>query len=194
MAIVHEATVSPTKLELITSWLESRPWAGAGEVERLGSYRFDDPAGEVGIEGLLLSRGGAVLHVPLTYRSAPLSGGEAHLIGTMQHSVLGERWVYDATGDPVALECYRRGLAGEQGQAPIEVWSGGKLISHAEPDVTLRTEAGGVLAVSGTAVTVEADGARLSFARVLGVTLDGPQQLVAEWPGGRAVVVAAELG
>src|SRR5215213_4570191 len=44
MAIVHSsATVRPTKRELLESML-------GGAVEVLGSYRFDDPAGEVGVE------------------------------------------------------------------------------------------------------------------------------------------------
>jgi hypothetical protein len=37
----------------------------------------------------------------MTYRGAPLAGGEAFLMGTMDHSVLGQRWVYDACADPV---------------------------------------------------------------------------------------------
>jgi hypothetical protein len=44
-----------------------------------------------------------VLQVPLTYRGAPLHGGERSLVGMMEHSVLGTRWVYDAVGDPVYL-------------------------------------------------------------------------------------------
>jgi hypothetical protein len=74
----------------------------------VGAYRFDDPAGEVGIETHLLRTGdGAVLQVPLTYRGAPLAGAERHLVGTMEHSYLGRRWVYDGCGDPV----YRATLA-----------------------------------------------------------------------------------
>ena len=30
-----------------------------------------------------------------------LDGEDAYLVGTTDHSVLGKRWVYDATGDPV---------------------------------------------------------------------------------------------
>lgn len=39
--------------------------------------------------------------MPLTYRGAPLPGAEPWLVGTMEHSVLGRRWVYDGCGDPV---------------------------------------------------------------------------------------------
>jgi hypothetical protein len=38
---------------------------------------------------------------PLTYRGAPLSDAEDHLIGTTEHGVLGRRWVYDGAHDPV---------------------------------------------------------------------------------------------
>jgi hypothetical protein len=39
------------------------------------------------------------MHVPLTYRDAPLESAEDSLIGQMEHSVLGTRWVYDGLGD-----------------------------------------------------------------------------------------------
>src|SRR5690606_20630830 len=45
--------------------------------------------------------GGDEIHVPVTYRGAPLADAEQWLIGTTEHSVLGTRWVYDACGDPV---------------------------------------------------------------------------------------------
>ena len=60
---------------------------------------------------MLVGAGDQTFHVPLTYRGAPLAGGEAFLIGEMEHSVLGPRWVYDATGDPVYLAELRRVIA-----------------------------------------------------------------------------------
>lgn len=103
MALLHHATITPSKPELIAAWLPSQRWAsGLGDLEPIGGYRFDDPAGEVGLEGILLrSDAGDVVHVPLTYRAAPLAGAEEFLVGTTEHSVLGTRWVYDAIGDPV---------------------------------------------------------------------------------------------
>ena len=105
MAHLHGgAQIVPTKLELISAWLPSQPWFGAGDpaVTLVGAFRFDDPDGEVGIETHLVRDVlGRTIQVPLTYRSAPITGGEAWLTGTMDHSVLGPRWVYDATGDPV---------------------------------------------------------------------------------------------
>jgi hypothetical protein len=107
MALLHTAEIVPSKLELLAGWAPGQPWfAGdkAAELTTVAAFRLDDPAGEVGIETLLVQAGdGPVLQVPLTYRGAPLVGGEAWLVGTMLHSVLGERWVYDATGDPVYL-------------------------------------------------------------------------------------------
>ena len=60
---------------------------------------------------------GPVLQVPLTYREAPLPGAEASLVGTMEHSVLGRRWVYDACGDPVYVAALADVLLGEGTQA-----------------------------------------------------------------------------
>jgi hypothetical protein len=105
MALLHRADLNPTKLELLTGWLFDRPWyqgPPAAEVVRVGAYRFDDPAGVVGLETMLVRAGdGPVLQVPLSYRGAPLDGAGDFLIGTTEHSVLGRRWVYDACGDPV---------------------------------------------------------------------------------------------
>lgn len=56
------------------------------------SFRYDDPEGEVGIETLIVRvADGELLHVPVTYRGAPLEGAEPWLMGTMEHSVLGSR-------------------------------------------------------------------------------------------------------
>jgi hypothetical protein len=103
MALLHRATLRPTKLELLAAWLPTRQWfVGKPEIEQVARYRFDDPAGQVGIETILVRSGeGPVHQVPLTYRGAPLPGGEEFLITTTEHSVLGQRWVYDGCGDPV---------------------------------------------------------------------------------------------
>ncbi|WP_244892038.1 maltokinase N-terminal cap-like domain-containing protein [Nocardia beijingensis] len=42
-------------------------------------------------------------HVPLTYRGSPLPDAAESVVGTSEHGVLGTRWVYDATRDPVAV-------------------------------------------------------------------------------------------
>jgi hypothetical protein len=107
MALLYRATLRPSKLELLASYL------GTGDLSALGSYRFDDPTGEVGIETHLVKSGADVLHIPLTYRSEPLGGAEEWGIGTLDHSVLGKRWVYSGCADPAyATELIRAILTG----------------------------------------------------------------------------------
>ncbi len=74
--------------------------AGRRSVEVIGSYRFDDPDGRVGMEIHLVTAGEVLLQVPLTYRDEPLDGAGEALITEMHHSVLGTRWVYDGLHDP----------------------------------------------------------------------------------------------
>ena len=102
MAIFHRATITPTKAELIARWAPTRSWGPPPDVpvELIGSYRFDDPEGRVGMETHLVTAGGMLLQAPLTYRDEPLDGAGDALIGEMQHSVLGTRWVYDGLRDP----------------------------------------------------------------------------------------------
>ncbi|MEU5938060.1 hypothetical protein ABZ807_02550 [Micromonospora sp. NPDC047548] len=121
MALLHRATLRPTKLELLTGWLPGRGWydgpAGV-DVMRVAGYRFDDPAGAVGIETLLVRAGDGPIHqVPLTYRGAPLDGADRWLIGTIEHSALGRRWVYDACGDPVYAAALAAAILAGTGQA-----------------------------------------------------------------------------
>jgi hypothetical protein len=100
MAIVHRAELTPSKIDLVNAWLRGQDWyTGDGAAERESAFRFDDPAGEVGIETFIVRCGDARFHVPLTYRSGPLDGGR--LVGELEHSVLGHRWVYDGPSDPV---------------------------------------------------------------------------------------------
>ena len=118
MALLHRAQLSPSKLEVVGDLLATRAWFRGGTLQAVGAYRFDDPEGEVGIEThLVRTDDGPVLQVPLTYRAAALPGAEASLVGTMEHSVLGRRWVYDACGDPVYVAALADVLLGEGGQA-----------------------------------------------------------------------------
>ena len=109
MAIIHRTTLTPGKLELIAAWLPSRPWYrgnGRPELSKAGGFRLDDPAGEVGLEFLVVNDQvgdeWVTYHVPMTYRAAPLDGDDG-LIGTTEHGVLGHRWVYDGLRDPVLI-------------------------------------------------------------------------------------------
>jgi hypothetical protein len=101
MAIFHRATITPTKAELIETWAPTRPWgpATSEKIDLLGSYRFDDPEGRVGMETFLATAGGALYQIPLTYRDEPLDDASGAFITEMQHSVLGTRWVYDGLLD-----------------------------------------------------------------------------------------------
>ena len=103
MAILHRATIKPTKAELLTQWIPSRTWypPGADPIAVIGAFRYDDPDGRVGMETHVVRAGDVTLQIPLTYRDEPLVGAEDALITQMEHSVLGTRWVYDGLGDPL---------------------------------------------------------------------------------------------
>jgi Maltokinase N-terminal cap domain len=102
MAIVHSATITPTKAELIAEWAPRQPWGPPADIpiEVIGAYRFDDPDGRVGMETHLVRYGTTLLQIPLTYRDEPLDGADDAFIVEMHHSVLGTRWVYDGLRDP----------------------------------------------------------------------------------------------
>lgn len=107
MALLHHAELVPSKLELLAGWAPSQPWFqgdAKGEFRTVSSFRFDDPDGQVGVETLLVQAGdGPLLQIPLTYRNEELPGAEKWFVGTMEHSVLGKRWTYDAVGDAIYL-------------------------------------------------------------------------------------------
>ena len=188
MAILHPAQLSPSKPEILRGFLAGRSWGATGELEILGAYRFDDPAGEVGIECHLVRVDGTIYHRPLTYRSEPLDGAEEHLVATMQHSVLGERFAHDGMHDEVALDCFRRALSGEQEQAVLEVHGEDGTVREVRPQsVTLNLEIDeGAQAPSDDELL---DGTEFLIARTLG-GLDGAVRLVARWDGGSGVVAA----
>jgi hypothetical protein len=184
MALVHRATLSPSKQELVESWLPTRSWGSGRTVAgKVAEYRFDDPAGEVGVETILWrTEDGAVLQTPLTYRAAPLGGAETYLIGTTEHSVLGHRWVYDACGDPVWAATLAAAIRtggtqaevffeqdGERVDVPprMQVWGSGSAGD--------LPEVGSVDSVvdKDTVTLVRAGGLELILARVLGSPLDG---------------------
>ena len=109
MSDIFAADLHPGKPEVVARRLSARfgTELSAGDLRMITSFRFDDPAGEVGCEthivGVTLPEAGeVVVQVPLTYRGAPLDDAPAGaLVATMEHSVLGERWVYDGAHDPV---------------------------------------------------------------------------------------------
>lgn len=132
MALMHQTTMSPSKLELLAAWLPSQPWfsGDASALVSLGGFRLDDPAGEVGLEGVLLTAGDdTVYYVPLSYRGAPLAGGEDFLVGTSEHGVLGTRWISDAAGDPVYRSVVAQTIAagGHQAEEFVQDASGNRV-------------------------------------------------------------------
>ncbi|MFJ3698551.1 1,4-alpha-glucan branching protein [Streptomyces sp. NPDC090052] len=112
MSVIHRSTLTPTKLELLALWLPKQPWylgaSGEPELAKAGGYRLDDPTGAVGIEFMLVTDASGdeavTYQVAFSYRGAPLEGaGDDALIGTTEHGVLGKRWVYDGTHDPLLV-------------------------------------------------------------------------------------------
>jgi len=162
MGIVHRATLSPSKQEIVEAWLPSRPWAeGRTIAGKVAEYRFDDPDGEVGVETILWrADDGSVLQTPLTYRAAPLAGAESHLITTTAHSVLGERWVYDGCGDPVWARTLVAAILTGARQSPMFFEEDGRRI-----DIPPRMQVRGSGRGDGDAVP--------EIARVDSVTDDG---------------------
>lgn len=183
MAIIYRAELEPTKQELLTAWLDRHDWGGHGTAEQLGSYRFDDPDGAVGIEGFIVCRGSDLIHVPLTYRDAPLPDAAPDaLVGTVSHSVLGPRWVYDLAADPVGAGCVRRALCGEQVPAVWEVHGPDGGVEQVEPPVRVHR-------VTGADASDSQD--TLWLARIMTTEPDvGSPRLIAEWNGGSAAIAA----
>lgn len=104
MGIIHRgATLTPHFRDFLPGWVARQPWyrgVGIPTLTPVGYFRFEDPAGAVGVETHLLGDGTNLYQVPLTYRDAPLDVPDA-LVSTAEHSVLGTRWIYDGTADPV---------------------------------------------------------------------------------------------
>jgi hypothetical protein len=182
MGVVHRATLSPSKQELVESWLPTRSWAAGHTVAgKLAEYRFDDPLGEVGVETILW-RTDVVVQTPLTYRAAPLAQAEPHLIGISAHSVLGQRWVYDGCGDQVWAATLAEAIVTGGIQAQMFFEQDGERI-NVPP--RMRVKGSGSLGDrptvasvdsvtdAGTVTVVRAGDIELTLARVVGTPLDG---------------------
>ncbi|MET7396663.1 hypothetical protein ABZS66_24595 [Dactylosporangium sp. NPDC005572] len=186
MALLHQAEISPSKLELIAAWLPGQSWfqePSAEGLARVAAYRFDDPDGEVGIEALLVRIGdGPVYQVPLTYRGTPLDGAEAWLVGTTEHSVLGKRWVYAACGDPVYAAVLAGALFGMTRQAEEFLEVDGRPVLRKplmtvtttrtgdQPDATGSPTTAVGTVVSGDPTVIETDLGSLAVVHVVGAT------------------------
>jgi Maltokinase N-terminal cap domain len=182
MAIVHRAELTPSKLDLLAAWLPGCPWFVAQDpIERISAFRFDDPAGEVGLETFIVGSGTARFHVPLTYRATPLDGGV--LVGRLQHSVLGPRWVYDGPSDPVYVAAIHDAIV--HGARDVDM-----VLDDGTPVPRLDWWA----TATGSGATAEQAAGLLQVARGLpaDVPADAPR-LSASWPGQEAPTAVAWL-
>ncbi len=213
MAIIYRAELTPGKQDIVTAWLARQPWSGvsAGEdIELIGAYRFDDLEEQSGIETHLVRRSdGTVLQVPLTYRGSPRVGSEDHLVAEMEHSVLGHRWIYDATGDPIYAAALAwtivRGQAGAEQFLDLEgtlVPQTNTVVVHGfgdhsaqAPAITTANPTTGDDPMWGPVTTVTTDGPALAVYRTPRVASghDGHDgQLTGRWDGlGDALLLAA---
>ncbi len=202
MALVHRATLTPSKQDLVAAWLPTRAWARGIEIAtKVAEYRFDDPAGEVGIETILFaSDDGATVQVPLTYRGAPLDGADDFLVGTTEHSVLGSRWVYDACIDPVWAAALAGAVLTGGTQVQMYLEQDGQRID-VPPRMTVQGSGEPGAAVpdlptvdtvrdAGMTTVVRAGDLELVVARVVGATVEGDETLVGQ-VGDRGAVLAA---
>jgi hypothetical protein len=208
MALLHDATITPGKRDLIKGWLPSRSWFD-GDLEGrkpVASFRFDDPAGEVGVECFLMGPVGGssapsttTLLIPMSYRGAPLVGAEEHLIGTTQHSVLGPRWVYDGCADPVAVSTILTAILTGGHEAELTIEHEGRMVTL---DPTCRVSGSGTASTGvhadqvsvldpGDPTVTRAGELELLLARVIGTRVSGEQTLTAQWGDHGPVVVAA---
>jgi hypothetical protein len=199
MALLYDATLTPSKMTLVRGWLSDRPWfEGEGKVKKAGAYRFDDPVGEVGMEAFLVhAEVGPVMHVPMTYRGAPLEGADDFLIGTTEHSVLGTRWVYDACGDPVWAAALATAVLSGGTEVEQVIEEDGRMVQYpssatvrgsgsdqeAAPDVT------SVTCLDDAATTVISAGdLELVVVRVVGADPAAPYTLTGRWDRGEALL------
>ena len=201
MALLHDATLTPGKRDLMKAWLPSRSWFD-GDLDRkpVGSFRFDDPDGEVGVEFFLLGATGApTLLIPMSYRGTPVAGADDHLIGTTDHSVLGKRWVYDGCADPVAVSAVVTAILTGGHEAELTMEKDGQVVTF---DPTCRVVGSGsgadgvsvdtvAIADDGDPTVVRAGGHELVVARVIGPGVTGRETLTATWADGDPVVLAA---
>ena len=115
MAQIYNAELSPSKNQVLATVLGT----DEADIEKLTSYRFDDPADQIGMEvHIVRTPDGSVLQVPLVYRPEPLEDAEEdELITTMEHSVLGTRYVYLGMSDPVFAEALDMTISEERSGA-----------------------------------------------------------------------------
>lgn len=188
-------------MDLLRAWVPTQPWLAdvdASTVEAVGAYRFDDPDGEVGIEThLLRTVDGQILQVPVTYRGSPLAGAELSLIATTQHSVLGERWVYDACGDQVYVRALATAILSGGTQAELDLVTDAglerrqattRVSGSGSPDCAIPPIGSVTYSSDGSRTVVRAGHVESILFRIVGRRNEngadsGAQSLVGTWPG-----------
>nr|WP_296770418.1 hypothetical protein [Rhodococcus sp. (in: high G+C Gram-positive bacteria)] len=219
MALIHDAELSPSKLDMLRAWVPRQSWVpeqswipeqsstiDAGELTILGAYRFDDSDDEVGIETFLVSSSAGVLQIPVTYRGAPLASAEASLICEMEHSVLGRRWAYDGLADAVYIRELARTILSGGRQADLDYdypVSPEKLTvttrvqgsGHGDlPAVGSLTPGGSTVAAPTDAIArIRSEGLVIDVVRVVDLTRStaSTPNLIGTWPGQTRPVVLA---
>src|SRR4051794_35283701 len=201
MGLVHHATLAPSKQELVAAWLPTRSWAGGLEIAtKVAEYRFDDPAGDVGVETIVFATAdGTTVQVPLTYRAAPLAGADDFLVGTGEHSVLGPRWVYDGCGDPVWAATLATAILTGATQVQMFLEQDGQRVDipprmHVQGSGSPDAEVPTITAVDsvhddGPTTLVRAGDLELVVARVVGAPIEADETLAGQI-GSTGVVLA----
>lgn len=164
------ATLTPSKMELLRAWMPTQRWfvGDPATLRRAAGFRLVDPDGEVGLDCMVITTGEESYFVPVTWRDATLDVGD--LIGTLQHSVLGLRYCYDAPTDPVFVH------------------EASRLIREADHEADLRDARGAQLPITMTAHGTGAlpgEGHRLEVMRLLIRTVPTPDNaagsLIGRW-------------
>ena len=210
MALLYPTTtLVPSKLEVLAAWLPSQPWftGDATKIERVAGYRLDDPEGKVGLDGIFVRAGEEIVyHVPLSYRDAPLEESEEFFVGTMEHGVLGTRWVTAAAGDPVYRAVIAQTIAQGGSGAAETLQNEDGTVSEREITVPLRGSGepgapvpelwAAEVAVAGGATVASTGLATLRIIHTPGSSAEArgaSQTLTARWPGQDEPVIIATL-
>jgi hypothetical protein len=125
--------------------------------------------------------------VPFTYRSTPLDGADAHLVGTSEHSALGKRYVYDGCADPVWAAAVMSTILTGGIQAQMQVERDGQLVDvparlPVRGSGTAGTRVPAITSIEsvsgdGPVTTVVAGSVTIALARVVGTPLPGDATL-----------------
>ncbi len=203
MGVFHRATITPSKADVIATWIPTQPWGPSGDaaIEVIGAYRFDDPENRVGMETHLVTADGVLFQVPLTYRDGPVDGAGEALVTEMEHSELGTRWVYDGLRDERYVLMLAAVTMTGQGEAlGMAVYEGRW---HIAP-TNVRIQGGGwgldrvpvdgfeLVGDTPDGATLRNDRFELSFLRRPRVGPRPPIGLTASWDGQAEPVVLAE--